>query len=267
MNAHLGHLGIEAHSHQELVEQLGTLRDGHRPRVGDTFCGGGSIPFEAARLGCGVHASDLNPIACMLTWGALNIIGASPEKRAEIERAQREVAEAAHREDHGARYRARQPGEPGQGLSRSSGDPLPGHGPWCRWRRVGLSQRRAASFKLVPDHGNKRFDIQILTGVSAADMKAAEQGTVRDGNLVYELERKTYRTPIKTLRGDYRDADGNIANRLRRWVKNDFKPRADDIFQERLYCIQWITRQSLDRPRPETFFWPWLLCTSNQRAG
>ncbi|HYN79508.1 MAG TPA: DUF1156 domain-containing protein, partial [Lamprocystis sp. (in: g-proteobacteria)] len=50
VNAHLGHLGIEAHSHQELVEQLGILRYGHRPRVGDTFCGGGSIPFEAARL-------------------------------------------------------------------------------------------------------------------------------------------------------------------------------------------------------------------------
>ena len=98
VNAHLGHLGIAAHSHQELVEQLGILRYGHRPRVGDTFCGGGSIPFEAARLGCDVYASDLNPIACMLTWGALNIIGASPEKRAEIERAQREVAEAVDRE-------------------------------------------------------------------------------------------------------------------------------------------------------------------------
>ena len=30
------------------------LRYGHRPRVGDTFSGGGSIPFEAARLGCDV---------------------------------------------------------------------------------------------------------------------------------------------------------------------------------------------------------------------
>jgi putative DNA methylase len=71
VNAYLGHLGVEVHSHQELVEQLGILRYGHRPRVGDTFCGGGSIPFEAARLGCDVYASDLNPIACMLTWGAL----------------------------------------------------------------------------------------------------------------------------------------------------------------------------------------------------
>uniref|UniRef100_UPI003341CDEE DUF1156 domain-containing protein n=1 Tax=Prochlorothrix hollandica TaxID=1223 RepID=UPI003341CDEE len=46
VNAHLGAFGIEAHSHEELVEQLGILRYGHRPRVGDTFCGGGSIPFE-----------------------------------------------------------------------------------------------------------------------------------------------------------------------------------------------------------------------------
>ena len=67
----------------DLVDQddgVHRLRFGQRPKVGDTFCGGGSIPFEAARLGCDVYASDLNPIACMLTWGALNIIGASPER-------------------------------------------------------------------------------------------------------------------------------------------------------------------------------------------
>ncbi|MEZ5453588.1 MAG: DUF1156 domain-containing protein [Thiothrix sp.] len=69
VNRHYAHLGINVRSHQELVEQLGMLRYGHRPKAGDTFAGGGSIPFEAARLGCDVYASDLNPIACMLTWG------------------------------------------------------------------------------------------------------------------------------------------------------------------------------------------------------
>ncbi len=92
------HLGVNAHSFPELIEQLGILRYGHRPRVGDTFCGGGSIPFEAARLGCDVYASDLNPVACMLTWGALSIIGASPERRAGIEKAQREVADTVDQE-------------------------------------------------------------------------------------------------------------------------------------------------------------------------
>jgi putative DNA methylase len=69
------HLGTNAFSIPELIEQLGIARFGHRPKLADTFCGGGSIPFEAARMGCDVYASDLNPIACMLTWGAFNIIG------------------------------------------------------------------------------------------------------------------------------------------------------------------------------------------------
>jgi putative DNA methylase len=86
------HLGTNAFSTAELIEQLGIARFGHRPKLADTFSGGGSIPFEAARMGCNVYASDLNPIACMLTWGSFNIIGASPEKRAEIELAQKEVA-------------------------------------------------------------------------------------------------------------------------------------------------------------------------------
>ncbi|MBV5268053.1 MAG: hypothetical protein JZU67_06040 [Burkholderiaceae bacterium] len=75
------HLGTRAYSFPELVEQLGIMRFGHRPRMADTFCGSGQIPFEAARLGCDVYASDLNPVACMLTWGALNIIGGSQESR------------------------------------------------------------------------------------------------------------------------------------------------------------------------------------------
>jgi putative DNA methylase len=255
VNAHLGHLGVEAHSHQELVEQLGILRFGHRPRVGDTFCGGGSIPFEAARLGCDVYASDLNPIACMLTWGALNIIGASPEKRAEIERAQREVAEAVDREitalgiEHDSRgNRAKAYLYCLETRCPETGWMVPMAPSWV------ISKTRGVIAKLCPNHANKQFDIQILTGVSAAEMAAAEQGTVRDGSLVYELDGKTYRTPIKTLRGDYRDADGNTANGLRRWDKHDFKPRPDDIFQERLYCIQWMGDSTLNAYRPTTFF-------------
>ena len=68
----------------ELVEQLGIMRFGHRPRVADTFCGSGQIPFEAARLGCDVYASDLNPVACMLTWGAFNIVGGSAGDREDL---------------------------------------------------------------------------------------------------------------------------------------------------------------------------------------
>ena len=78
------HLGTSASSMPELVEQLGLMRFGHRPRFADVFSGSGQIPFEAARLGLETFASDLNPIACMLTWGAFNIVGASEEVRARM---------------------------------------------------------------------------------------------------------------------------------------------------------------------------------------
>ncbi|HOJ22988.1 MAG TPA: DUF1156 domain-containing protein, partial [Armatimonadota bacterium] len=68
------YLGTDAHSLAELVQALGRRRFGRTPRVGDAFCGGGSIPFEAARLGCEVFASDLNPMAAFLTWSALHLL-------------------------------------------------------------------------------------------------------------------------------------------------------------------------------------------------
>jgi len=260
VNRHYAHLGIEAHSFPELIEQLGILRYGHRPRVGDTFCGGGSIPFEAARLGCDVYASDLNPVACMLTWGALNIIGASPERRAEIEQAQREVAAAVDAEITRLGIEHDEQGNRAKAYLYCLEARCPETGWWVplapSWV---ISRTRRVIARLKPDHAGKRFDIGIVSGVSERELKAAERGTVQDGEMVYQLDGRTYRTPIKTLRGDYRLPDGSTANRLRRWEKTDFKPRPDDIFQERLYCIQWIRRggQAEGLPpaaRQETFF-------------
>ena len=255
VNSHYADLGINALSHQELVDQLGILRYGHRPRVGDTFCGGGSIPYEAARLGCDVYASDLNPIACMLTWGNFNIIGSKIEQHEYINNIQLETAKDVDQEilllgvEHDAQgNRAKAYLYCLEVKCPDTGYQVPMAPTWV------ISSKRNVVGKLVPDHIKKRFDIHIETGVSNAEMKIAEKGTVQDGNLVYELNGREHRYPIKTLRGDYRDADGTNKNRLRRWEKSDFKPRLDDIFQERLYAIQWITKETLDNPRKETFF-------------
>lgn len=255
VNRRYAHLGINVKSLPELVEQLGILRYGHRPRVGDTFSGGGSIPFEAARIGCDTYASDLNPIACMLTWGALNIIGASPKRQAEIEQAQREVAKAVDKEitDLGIEH-----DEQGNRIKAylyclearcpETGWLVPLAPSWV------VSPRQRVIAKLVPNSELKKFDIELEFGVSASALEAAQKGTVSDGDMVYELEGKTYRTSIKTLRGDYRKLDGSTGNRLRLWEKGDFKPRPDDILQERLYAIQWITKDTLSSGRQETFF-------------
>jgi len=47
--------------------------DGDPPPVLDPFCGGGSIPLEAQRLGLEAHASDLNPVAVLITKALIEI--------------------------------------------------------------------------------------------------------------------------------------------------------------------------------------------------
>lgn len=255
VNEHYRHFGVSAQSLPELVEQLGILRYGQRPRVGDTFSGGGSIPFEAARIGCDVYASDLNPIACMLTWGALNIIGSSSERREKVAKEQADVARAIDEEitslgiEHDAQgNRAKAYLYCLETRCPETGWLVPLAPSWV------ISKTRNVVAQLKPDPKNRRFDIRIASAVSNAEVKAASQGTVQGGDMVYTLDGKTYRTPIKTLRGDYRKEDGSTGNRLRLWEKTDFKPRPDDIFQERLYAIQWIKKETLDAGRQETFF-------------
>jgi putative DNA methylase len=43
------------------------------PTIADPFCGGGSIPLEAQRLGLEVHASDLNPVAVLITKALIEL--------------------------------------------------------------------------------------------------------------------------------------------------------------------------------------------------
>jgi putative DNA methylase len=46
---------------------------GNPPPVYDPFCGGGSIPLEAQRLGLDAHASDLNPVPVLINKALIEI--------------------------------------------------------------------------------------------------------------------------------------------------------------------------------------------------
>ncbi len=240
------HLGTHAHSFPELVEQLGIMRFGQRPRVADTFCGSGQIPFEAARLGCDVYASDLNPVACMLTWGAFNIVGGSDESRQDLAKDQqelvRQVQEMIDRlgvESDGMGWRAKVFLYCVETRCPQTGWLVP-----LLPSRV-VSKGYRVVVELAPDPINKRYVIRIRTGVSEAEIEAAELGTVgREGKygeayLMHSVDGVDYKTKISTLRGDYQKPEGTIGNHLRLWGKQDFVPRSGDLLQERLYCIQW----------------------------
>lgn len=235
------YLGTHASCLAELVEELGQLRFGHRPRVGDAFCGGGSIPFEAARLGCNVYASDLNPVAALLTWAALNLVGGGPEIAREVAAAQQRVYAAVDKQicDWGIEHNS-------QGwradaylycvevVDPESGWRVPLAPAWV----IGEKTRTIA--RLVPDEVHKRYEIEIHEGVSAAELQAAKTaGTVKDFRLVPPHGGPS--TPIEVLRRN-----------LRRWENDDLMPRPDDVFQERLYCIRWVETYTDDAGRTQT---------------
>ena len=59
---------------------IGTARElilaateGNPPPLLDPFCGGGSIPLEAQRLGLEAHGSDLNPVAVLITKALIEL--------------------------------------------------------------------------------------------------------------------------------------------------------------------------------------------------
>lgn len=244
------HLGTAAESFTELVEQLGIMRFGHRPRVADTFCGSGQIPFEAARLGCEVYASDLNPVACMLTWGAFNIIGGSPESRSKLEIEQQELIKSVleYIDELGVET-------DGQGWqAKALLYCLESRCPQSGWMvpllpTFVVSKANNTIAELVPDPKQKRYRIDIRSNVNAEEFATAESGSVRtdgrgqDPYLIHTVGGQEYRTKISTLRGDFRNPDGTSGNKLRLWKKSDFKPDPNDIFQERLYAIQWMRRK------------------------
>jgi putative DNA methylase len=233
------HLGTKSRSLAELVGELGERRFGHVPRVGDAFCGGGSVPFEAARLGCDAYGSDLNPVAALLTWGALNIIGGGPEVAERVRKAQVKVYTAVDRQvtDWGIEH-------------NEAGDRADAYlyctetrCPECGWMvpmapAWVIGEKTQTIAKLVPDELHRRFQIEIHQGVDKAALDAAKStGTSKDARV--HCPHCDNSTPIAAIRGDRRD-DAGTGYGLRLWENDDLVPRPEDVFQERLYCIRYV---------------------------
>ncbi len=232
-------LGIEATNIQEIFQQLSIKRFGEITTLGDCFAGGGSIPFEAARLGLNAYASDLNPIATLLTWAAVNINGASDEEIKKLKNFQKKVYDAIDKQilewgietnENGWRSKAY----------------IYGHFikcPACDWliplfpsMIIGKRSKTIAILKENPT--KKSFDIEIKSDVSNQELKDADKyRTIEDSSL--KCSHCKVVTPITSIRKDKKDENGNTKFGLRMWGKNEFTPRETDIFQERLYCIRY----------------------------
>lgn len=81
----------ETGAFSEAHAEIASNTEGPPPAILDPFCGGGSIPLEAQRLGLEAIASDLNPVAVLLTKALIEIPAkfaggapVNPESRATI---------------------------------------------------------------------------------------------------------------------------------------------------------------------------------------
>ena len=249
------HLKTNAFCFPDLLEQLGTMRFGRRPRIADPFSGSGQIPFEAARLGCDVYSADLNPVACLLTWGAFNVVGASPERQDRIDIEQRSTIsrvkaeiDALQVETDGNGWRVRVFLYCLEVTCPSSGWRVP-----LLSSKV-LSKSKKAIVDLIPDPEHKRYDVRVRSGVTDRELKEAAFGTYKDESVIHTIDGIEHRHRIGSIRGDQaleRDGKKVAINRVRRWASEDISFREDDVFRERLYAINWIRDDGSVRPETE----------------
>jgi len=227
----------------ELIQQLAVRRFGSRLTVGDAFSGLGSIPFEAAEMGCDVYASDLNPVACLLTWGALNIVGGSNEFRYKVHDEQKRIYDEVDAWicEHGMEQS--EEGWRAEAYLYCVEMAVP---EWDGWRipicpSWVIAPKTKTWVDLVPVEAEKRFGFRVMDG--SEGWSHAREGTKQGQDVVcppslWEIFRRDGRHNNTDRTIPYNRIIKN-AGGLRRWEKRDFIPRTDDLLQERLYCIRW----------------------------
>ena len=251
------HLNTSATSLPELLQELGEKRFGHTPRVGDAFCGGGSIPFEAARIGCEAFGSDLSPVAALLTWASLNIVGGGEAVANDVRAALQAVYEAVKNQIDVWGIERNSVGWTADALLychevRDRGWLVPVAPSWV------IGERTRTVAELVPDRDQKRFHITIVQGATDVQMEKAKNEGTWDGGVKCPVDDEGNFLPLAQRRATTADTLRGSSG-LRRWTNDDIVPRENDVFQERLYCIRWrlpdlsdLLHEEQNAPRAET---------------
>lgn len=244
------YLRISAKNLSDAVQQLAVRRFGGQLKLGDAFCGTGAIPYAAAVLGCSVYASDLSPVAGLLTWGALNLLGGSEEFRNRVHAAQCEVY------DHVDRWLTKQGLEESEEGWRAEAYMyclemvVP---EWDNWRipicpSWVMMPKSKTWVELVPIEAEKRFSFRVNS--AGEGYGNSEKGTKQGADVVCPAPLWEILKRSKAHAGTPRAIPYNQiienAGGLRPWDKQDFRPRHNDILQERLYCIRWRTPKWID---------------------
>ena len=179
------------------------------PPVYDPFCGGGSIPLEAQRLGLRAYGSDLNPVAVLISKALVEIPpkfagrppvhpGARPAQAIIAARkgsprmcastgsgcaTRRSGASAISIRRRGCPMAARRRSSPGCGRARCARPTRARRARWCRWCRPSCSRPRRAKKAwvepVIDANAPDGWRFEVRTGVLAkADEERLKKGTI-----------------------------------------------------------------------------------------
>ena len=141
------------------------------PTVLDAFAGGGSIPFEAARYGLNVLASDLNPVAVVTMKAAMEYpLKFGPDLQQDIDKWVQWVGDEA--EKRLAEFFPSNPGEKVQNylwahtvVCPSCQSVVPLSPNWWLYKRPEKQNlHKWCAVKPIPNPENKRVDFELVKG-------------------------------------------------------------------------------------------------------
>lgn len=232
------HLGTNASSLEELIQELGIKKFGNKPKIGDCFAGGGSIPFEASRIGCDTYASDLNPVACMLNWANLNILSKSDEEIIKLNEFRQKVYDEVDKQITEWGIEHNEIGERGIAYLYCNETICPECGYTVPLSPSWTISKKEKTVAILEENNNKGFNIVVINNATASQQKQSEKCvTIKNGRM--KCPHCNMETSISSLRGDRKTSSGETIYGLRKWESSDIVSRETDVFKERLYCIRY----------------------------
>ncbi|MFS0598605.1 anti-phage-associated DUF1156 domain-containing protein [Peribacillus frigoritolerans] len=232
------YFSTNAKSFEDFIREIGIKKFGKVPTVGDCFCGGGSIPFEAFRMGLSSYGSDLNPVAGLLTDSALSILELDDSKIELLNKFQETLFDNVLNKISKMGIEEDEDGWRGKAYLYCNEIVCPS----CEWV-IPLSPSWQISKKehtiaiLDRDYKNKNFLIKIESKVDLQTFKKAAEGTIKQSKIWCPNCNEMH--SISSIRKD-RELNNKVVYGLRQWDKSDFIPRDSDVFTERLYAIKKV---------------------------
>lgn len=232
------YLNTNSYNIQDLIKELALKKYGKIPKIGDCFSGGGSIPFEAARLGLKVFASDLNPIAMLQTWAAINILGEKKENIEKLNLFQIRVLDKVIHYYFDSRLELNEEDLIGKFYLYCNEARCPECGYIIPLSPNWHIDKALKTVAILKENKNKNnFEIEIKQNASDEEIKLSEnQITIRRSQLYCPHCNKT--TPITSLRKDMKSKK----NSMLICHKEDHLV-GSGIFFERLYAIKYLKKK------------------------